>query len=510
MHQRRNFQIILTFSLVFIFQIGFWSFTFISRNHVNNELIEQVKDDNKVIGEQLVTLLRQTGLTSENPETDSVIQDICDKIKLPNGGFICAINKSGNLVAAPGLKPGMTMKFTPILQNFNSSSAPLGPTDLAPDTIFQGFGFFEDENRLDVIASLPISDDMRLFVHQNSEFIRQKAGKSVKPLIFIGLMVTLLAGLFTWFTTNKIVQRYESKIEAQNTDLKEALVKIKEKQVEILAQNEELEHQRNELEIRNQLISEQKKEITDSIQYAERIQKASLPKTKISHSLIQEHFILFKPRDMLSGDFYWYHHADDKLIISAVDCTGHGVPGAFMSMLGVSFLNELVIKEGISDPGQILDQMRIKVVHALGQELGKNTSTDGMDMALCVFDKASNKMEFAGANNPVVMIRGNDYLEIKGNKMPVGIYGRMEEPFTKHVIPLKSGDRVYLYSDGFADQFGGSQGRKFMKKNFRDLLMTIKDLSLADQKNILDETFLEWKKNIAQVDDILVIGLKIK
>jgi serine phosphatase RsbU (regulator of sigma subunit) len=510
MKKRRNFQIILTISLVLIIQAGFWSFTFLSRQYLTNELIEQIKDDNRVIGEQLITLLGQTGLTNENPETDSVLQHICDRIQLPNGGFICAINKSGNLVAAPGLKPGMTMKFPPILWDTQNKSVSIQPVDLKPDTIFEGYAFFAEENRLDVVASLSISDDLRLFVHQNSEFIRQKAGNSVKPLIFIGLFVTLIAGLFTWFTTNRIVKRYESKIEAQNIELRDALEKISEKQVEIIAQNEELERQRNELEISNHKISEQKKEITDSIQYAERIQKATLPKSKITCPCIEDYFILFKPRDIVSGDFFWYHQAEDRLIITAVDCTGHGVPGAFMSMLGVSFLNELVIKEGFTDPGLILDHLRLKVVHALGQELGKNTATDGMDMALCSFNSNKPEMEFAGANNPLVIIRDNEYIEFKGNKMPVGIYGRMDEPFTNHNIPLKSKDNVYLFSDGFSDQFGGSQARKFMKKNFRDLLMTIKDLPMMEQKQLLEETFIEWRVDIPQVDDVLVIGLKIK
>jgi serine phosphatase RsbU (regulator of sigma subunit) len=499
---KKNFQAKLTISIIFVFQIGFWSFIFLSYSHLNNHVVQQVKEDNLVIGKQLVTLLKQTGLTDENPDTDSIIQKLCDEVKLPNGGFICAINALGNLVAAPGLKPGMTMKFNPILTDFDRKEK-IFPVDLEKGVHFTGYANFIEDNRLDVIASLPLGNSLRIFVHQNSAVIRQKARASVGPLIYLGLLVTLVAGVFTFFATRKIVLSYESKIETQNGELKFALTEIKEKQTEILAQNEALAQS-------NRIIFDQNKEITDSISYAQRIQCAMLPKKEIAKSMIKDDFIMFLPRNMVSGDFYWYHNTGDFLVVAAVDCTGHGVPGALMSMIGISFLNEIVLEEGNRDASSILNNLRKKVVNSLGQGLGGDSASDGMDMSLCVINNTNYQMQFAGAYNPVYIIRNNELIEFKADKIPIGVHPKMEINFSAHQIQLISGDLVYLFSDGYADQFGGPNGRKFMTKNFKQLLLNIANMDLNQQKSVLEETILNWKGRQEQVDDILVIGLKVK
>jgi len=478
---RRNFQIILTLSLVVILLIGFVTFTFLAKSFINDEIVKQAKNDNKVIGEQLITLLAQTGLKNKSSETDSALQHICDEIKLPNGGFICAINPEGNMVAGPGLKPGMTMAFPPILQEFGKSTATILPASLQKGVVFQGYANFEEERRRDVVASVPLSDDIRLFVHQNSDIIEQRAAEYVKPLLIIGIIITFIAGLFTYIATNRIIIRYESKIEIQNTELKD---------------------QHNKIVVQNQ-------EIRDSIRYAKRIQTATLPKSMIDNSIVTEHFILFKPRDIVSGDFYWYHDFKDFLIIAAVDCTGHGVPGAFMSMIGISFLNEIVIEKRIFDAGRILDKMRKSVISALGQEDDLKGASDGMDMALCIIEKNKKNIQFAGAFNPMICIRKSEILEFKADRMPVGIHGKMKEHFTTHNAQLEKGDAIYLFSDGYADQFGGKLSRKFLTKNFRSLLLEINEMTMKDQKEVLSETLKNWQGEIPQVDDILVIGLKI-
>lgn len=506
---RRNFQIILTISLVIILQIGFWTFTFIAKNYINDEIVEQAKNDNKVMGEQLITLLAQTGLTHENPETDSALQHICDQVMLPNGGFICATNPEGNLVAAPGLKPGMSMPFTPILQEFGKPSVDIAPKNLKKNEPFQGFAHFKDEGRRDVVASVQLNDNVRLFVHQNTEIIRQRAAQYVRPLLLLGIVVTVLAGVFTFMATNRIVNRYESKIEIQNAELKDALHEIKEQQVLIVAKNNELEKQGQILQQQHDKIALQNKEITDSIQYAKRIQTATLPKDKIDRSAIAEHFILFKPRDIVSGDFYWYHDFEDILVIAAVDCTGHGVPGAFMSMIGITFLNEIVIEKKILDAGAILDKMRLSVINALGQNTDAKGTSDGMDMALCILDKKNKQIQFSGAFNPMICIRNNQIVEYKGDRMPVGIHGKMKEHFTTQTIPVQNNDVIYLFSDGYVDQFGGTKGRKFLTKNFRNLLLEINHIPMNEQKEILDETLKDWQGTIPQIDDVLVIGLRI-
>lgn len=492
---RKKFQIILTVTLVIIFQIAFWSFAFLSKKYIHDEVVEQVKTDNKIIGEQIIRLLRKSYLSLEDTKTDKTLQHLCDSVKLPNGGFICAIDTRGNLVAAPGLKPGMTMPFGASLQSFEDMKK-FNPEKLNPDEIFNGYAHFQKEGRTDLVSSLPLNSEMRLFVHQNNEFIEKRAAKYVKPILFIGLIITVIVGFFTYITADRIVNKYESKIEKQNSELKKAL--------------EEISTQKKEIETKNRVLEKQKQEITSSIEYAKRIQHAALPSKPLSKEIVDEHFIFFMPRDIVSGDFYWYHETNKHLVITAADCTGHGVPGAFMSMLGLTFLNEIVVEKGIYDAGQVLNRMRENIVKALGQQEENRTTSDGMDMALCVIEKNTKKMQFAGAFNPLICVRNDEIIELKGDRMPVGIYGRMETEFTTHQLQLQSNDMLYLFSDGYTDQFGGKAGRKFLIKNFRQLLLQMKTLSLKQQRDVLEMTLRKWQGNRAQIDDILVIGFKIK
>ena len=507
---RKKFQFILTFSLIAIFQIAFWSFTFLAKKYITDEVVEQVKEDNKVIGEQLIKILKQTELTGIYQKTDSILQHICDEIKLPNGGFICAIDKKGNLVAAPNLKPGMTMSFNPILKDFEGQKPNKEVKNIKTNEVFEGLAYFKKENRTDIVSSIAVNDELRLFVHQNNDIIQQKANQYVKPLFIIGLIVTLIVGLFSFLTTNKIIISYESQIEKQNTELKDAIEEIHLQKENIIVQNKELEKQRNIAQKQHDTIAHKNKEINDSINYAKRIQTATLPNTEIDKSIIDEHFILFLPRNIVSGDFYWYHDFDEHIVITAVDCTGHGVPGAFMSMIGVTFLNEIIIEKNITDAGQILDMMRERVINALDQTNKSRGANDGMDMSICVIEKKTKKMQFSGAFNPMICIRNNEIIEIKGNRMPIGIYAKMKNNFNSHILDLQADDRIYLFSDGYQDQFGGSNGRKFLIKNFRKLLLEINQLPLNSQKEILNSTLNNWKGEFAQVDDILVIGFKIK
>ncbi|MEN8122661.1 MAG: SpoIIE family protein phosphatase [Bacteroidota bacterium] len=505
---RRRFQIFLTFMMVLIFQISFWGFAFLSNKYIYDEIVEQVKNDNKVIGEQIIRLMQNTYLSKTDFETDYTLQHLCDSIKLPNGGFICAVDKAGNLVAGPGLTPGMTMSFTPTLQAYGQVDK-FVPAELESDQTFYGFANFKTEGRTDLVSSIPLNEEVRLFVHQNKEIIEQRAAKYVKPLLLIGLIITIIAGFFTYFATNRIINKYESKIEVQNRELKDALEKIRLQKAEIEKTNIELEKQKNIAEEQHTKIAHQNKEITDSIQYARRIQHATLPKSEISKAIIDDHFILFMPRDIVSGDFYWYHEFDECVVITAVDCTGHGIPGAFMSMIGITFLNEIVVEKGIHDAGKILDELRKKVIHALGQKRIAGSTSDGMDMALCVIEKSTKKMKYAGAFNPLICIRNEELIEIKGSRMPIGIYGRMSENFETHSLQLENNDSIYLFSDGYTDQFGGSKGRKFLSKNFRHLLQKISNLPMEEQKQVLRITLKDWQGEMSQVDDILIIGFKV-
>jgi serine phosphatase RsbU (regulator of sigma subunit) len=259
------------------------------------------------------------------------------------------------------------------------------------------------------------------------------------------------------------------------------------------------------LQAQRDQIAYQKKHITDSIEYAKMIQTAILPSLELfSHKL--EHFVLFKPRDIVSGDFYWAEEIEGKYLIVTADCTGHGVPGAFMSMLGVSLLNEIIISKKISRPDLILNHLRDKIIEALKQE-PEGILKDGMEMTICLFDRKSYQLQFSGANNPLYLISDGQLTQIKGDKMPVAIHDLME-PFTLHELQLKQGDTFYTFSDGYADQFGGPKRKKFLAKNFRNLLLSIQDLPMIEQGNRLDEVFTEYRNDFEQVDDVVVIGVK--
>ncbi len=252
-------------------------------------------------------------------------------------------------------------------------------------------------------------------------------------------------------------------------------------------------------------IAYQKQHITDSIEYAKMIQAAILPSMELfSHKL--EHFVVFKPRDIVSGDFYWAEEVDGKYLIVTADCTGHGVPGAFMSMLGISLLNEIIISKEIRKPDQVLNHLRDKIIEALRQKTGSIVK-DGMDMTVCLFDRNTLQLQFSGANNPLYLISDGLLTQIKGDKMPVAIHDIMN-PFSLHQIQLKKGDTFYTFSDGFADQFGGPKRKKFLAKNFKNLLLTVQDLSMIEQGNRLDEVFADYRKEVEQIDDVVVIGVK--
>jgi tetratricopeptide (TPR) repeat protein len=266
-----------------------------------------------------------------------------------------------------------------------------------------------------------------------------------------------------------------------------------------------------ELAQKNALITEQKKEITDSILYASRIQNAMLPPGDYVDSLLPERFILYKPRDIVSGDFYYITEKDGKVICVIADCTGHGVPGAFMSMLGISFLNEIISRHrDLPHSNEILEELRAHVIKSLRQTGKTGESQDGMDLALYILDRKSMKMEYSGANNSLWIFRNGEMIEKRADKMPIGIYYSLDDmAFTRHDIDLQEGDTIYAFSDGYSDQFGGPFQKKFMIKNFREMLKQIHHKTMKEQKRIVTETLEQWMTDTAQVDDILVVGVRV-
>jgi serine phosphatase RsbU (regulator of sigma subunit) len=285
------------------------------------------------------------------------------------------------------------------------------------------------------------------------------------------------------------------------------------------------------IELKNKSLIESKAEIetmhfdlTSSITYAKYIQSAILTQKEQLDLNLKDYFILFKPCDIIGGDFYWVTNFEKKTIISVADCTGHGVPGALMSMLGVAFLNEIVNKEGITLPEVILNHLRTEVIRSLQQKVGISKQIDGMDIALCVIDYENLKLQFAGANNPIYIIRKSngmnlnsdntmilgDYslYEIKGDRMPISINDSMDR-FTQHEADIYIGDMLYLFTDGFADQFGGEFKKKYYYNNFKKLLLDNCTKSMEEQQFSLEKALRDWQGYNKQVDDILVIGIKI-
>jgi sigma-B regulation protein RsbU (phosphoserine phosphatase) len=260
---------------------------------------------------------------------------------------------------------------------------------------------------------------------------------------------------------------------------------------------------------RTQKIELQNREITCSIQYASRIQSALLyPDTDLKR-LFQSYFILNRPKDIVSGDYYWMAGKDDQALVAVADCTGHGVPGAFMSILGVSLLNEIINKTLILRANEILNQLRGQVIKSLHQT-GRNDETrDGMEMALCIIDFGKMKIQFAGAFRPLYLLRNGDMLELNGDNMPIGIYEDEESSFTNKELPFKKGDVIYLFTDGYLHQMGGDNRKTFKSQNFKKLLLDIHTFPLQKQRELLEEKLNVWQGDLEQVDDILVVGIKL-
>lgn len=278
--------------------------------------------------------------------------------------------------------------------------------------------------------------------------------------------------------------------------------KVIERTEEVVRQKEEIEGKNSELEILY-------KQVTDSIHYAKRIQEAILPPNSFISQVLPNSFVLYKPKDIVSGDFYWVEKKNKLIYFAAVDCTGHGVPGAFMSLVGHNILKDIINNSDILKPSEIMDTLREGVINTLHVDKTGKETKDGMDMTLCCLNTDTLELQYAAAFNPLYIVRDNQLIEHKANKFPIGAFIGEKKSFTNHSIQLKKNDQVYIFSDGYADQFGGPRGKKFMVGNFRKLLNEIAVLNTEEQKNILENTLTEWRGDQEQVDDVLVIGVKI-
>ncbi|MBI5219319.1 MAG: tetratricopeptide repeat protein [Bacteroidia bacterium] len=408
-----------------------------------------------------------------------------------------------------------------------------------------------------------LNKDKRLQAYEVRSQKLQKYALTGGLLLMVILSVVILKSYRDKKKANILLAEQKKKIEEKNEELNQ-------QNEEIRTQRDEIEAQRNEISSQHDLVTQQKEhietiysELTDSIHYAERIQKAVLPTEEyvwnilsalssqepvkaIQNSLLERNerddnfFILFKPKDIVSGDFYWIAKRNKWLLIAVADCTGHGVPGGFMSMLGISFLNEIVARDEINSASLVLDELREYVIKSLQQKGISGEQKDGMDMAFAAIDLnpqttqtsqvllssapgetsevcVTFNAQFAGANNPVYIVETGEspvstVREIRPDKMPIGIHENMQ-PFTNHIIELQKGDTIYMMSDGYEDQFGGPKGKRFQLKCLKEMLVVNGHLSMEKQKEILDKTIEDWKNEFSekyeQTDDITVLGIKI-
>ncbi len=352
-----------------------------------------------------------------------------------------------------------------------------------------------NRNFLDIGVLAPGEYTLHLKGSNNDNIWNQKEASIhiiVKPpfyktlwayLIYVILVVSGII-LFVWSRTHKLQKANET---------------LQQKQLASL----EIARQKEELTLKN-------KNITDSINYAKRIQEAMLPSEYLFRKLLPDSFILYKPRDIVSGDFYWITEKEDKIFVAAVDCTGHGVPGAFMSIIGFDLLRNITREQNIEDPADILNHLNLGVADTFSKQSSDYELKDGMDVALLVIDRVNKQLQYSGAFNPLYIVRNKEVIEIKGNRFSIGkMEGNENRKFDTHCLDYMENDMVYLFSDGFADQLGGPFGKKFKLRRFQHLLLSVHSLPLMKQKNFLDETFESWKGQLEQVDDILIIGIQL-
>lgn len=363
--------------------------------------------------------------------------------------------------------------------------------------------------------------EQELITQQKEAFQRQRLERQRMLTIFTTIALLLAIALvlvILYFYREK--QKTNRLLIAQNEEIRRQKSEIEDQKHEIESQRDLATRQRDQ-------IADQQKQITDSIRYASRIQKAVMPREQSIGEYLSDYFILYKPKNIVSGDFYWVTRLNDgRTAVAVADCTGHGVPGAFMSMLGITLMKELGTTIGSESAGDVLFKLRRLVIASLNQTGIEGESVDGMDMSIVLIDKSTNVLEYAGAYLPILICRGSEakpvenahdalqlnghcIYELKGNKMPIGFHVIGELPFTTLRVDLLPADTLYMFSDGYIDQFGNSPNLKFMLVNFKKLLLNIQAKSLSEQKQILDSTLEEFRGNHKQVDDILVMGFKV-
>lgn len=393
----------------------------------------------------------------------------------------------------------------------------------------------ESEISYQIQSNIGRRKDMLEEARQLSD-LHEKNNNYKKALSYYKIYINLRDSVFSESSLNDVAQK-EMQFEFDKKILADSLSRAEEEKIQQIEYQQELNEQKtflygggfmlllvlifsgiifNRLKITNKqknvieqqklIVEEKNKEITDSINYAKRIQTAILPSIDKIREELPQSFVYYQPKDIVAGDFYWFTKKANKILIAVADCTGHGVPGAMVSVVCHNALNRAVGDFNLVNPAKILDKTAELVIEAFKKN--NEDVKDGMDISLCSFDLENNKLEYAGAINSLFYIRENNLTEIKGDKQPIGQYAEIK-PFTNHSIDLLPNDKFYLFSDGYPDQFGGEKGKKFMYKKFRDLILEISNNEFSKQEGKLEKEFHNWKEDLEQVDDVCVIGVKI-
>jgi len=431
--------------------------------------------DNQIIGNEIITYLSQQLDTSDLNLMLNSLQNICEELMLPNGGFICVMNEHGELLAAPGIdqmpEPNLNIvEFT----DFELSTSLL-KEDLRSTNPLTGILNYQNGQKTDIIASLALgSTNLRLNVHQNMSAALQNTKKFFKGFFLIALLVALGVALIGFLILNMIIAKYESRIE------KQAAI-IEQKNIDHLS----------------------------SLKYASFLQKSYLPGRNILSDMFPESFVFLQPRDIVSGDFFYVKETKENKFFSVIDCTGHGVPGSLLSMIGYGLLEQAIMLLDDPDTSQILEYLCKKFPEALSGNQDF-IDTDGMDMGICALDKKTGKLSYSGAKNPLFLVRNKEVIKYTGDKFSIGQNAEHKtDCFTKTIIDLEEGDMLYMTTDGIIDQFGGPNNKKFMSKNFRNLISDIASLPIDQQYLRLENTLKTWKGDLPQIDDITIMGIRV-
>ncbi len=339
--------------------------------------------------------------------------------------------------------------------------------------------------------------------------------KNLQTNIAFAVAIALILLISIVLRSRNIQKKTNTELSLKNAEISQKNEEIQVQNEALLVQRERILAQTKQLQSANiEIVTKQKAletahhSLKSSITYASRIQNAALPNRTILDDYFASNFIMYRPRDVVSGDFYWFKVVNNHIIVAAVDCTGHGVPGAFVSMLALSLLNDVVQRNEITQAAQALDELRRRVKESFGQSGDMYEQKDGFDISFCAMNCETLELQFAGAHNPLYLVRNSELIEYKGDKMPIGI-GLKERNFTNHSLQLQAGDKLYLFSDGFQDQFGGENADKFKVVNFKNLLLRTSQQPMNEQLETINQVYDSWRDEIPPIDDVLVIGLEV-